>query len=54
MLRRQTMPSSNYHAVFQELTIYEDADTKLHDAHLTIPDAILEDDIKNSNSKFMK
>ena len=54
MLRRQIMTSINSHTAFQELTIYKDVDTKLCNVHLTTLDTTIEDEIKNSNIKFIK
>ena len=48
------MTSNKSHTAFHELTTHEDADTKLDNAHLSTPDATIEDAIKISSTKFMK
>ena len=48
------MTSNKSHVAFQELTIYEDAGTKLHNINLSTPEEIMEDNVNKSNTKIMK
>ena len=53
-LRREFKTENNEHSAFQEMSIYENINTKLHNINVSTPFEIIEENIANSNAEFAK
>ena len=54
MLRIKLITSTKSHTAFQELSIWEDAETKMCNVHLSTLDAIIKDDIKKIKGQIYR